>query len=812
MQITAQGTIVAHLRRQHAREDRIPSSIDLDDVASFSEGGFKIVDEAERDRAGYSVSGAGDVNGDGFDDLLVGTDNNAAYLLFGKGGGFATVDLGDVAAGMGGFKIVGEADWSEAGWSVSGAGDVNGDGLDDLLIGSRVDGAHVLFGKADDFATVDLGDVARGIGGFKIIGESPLDETGRSVSGAGDVNADGLADLLVGAPRNTAGGYEAGAAYLVFGKEGSSAVDLGAVAAGTGGFKIVGEAERDRAGYSVSGAGDVNGDGFDDLLVGAFRNDTGGNDAGAAYLVFGRKGGSATVDLGDVAAGTGGFKIIGEAVRDYAGWSVSGAGDVNGDGFDDLLVGAANNEANGFTAGAAYLLFGKAGGFATVDLGEIASGRDGFKIIGESAFDQAGRAVSGAGDVNGDGLGELTLGAIRHPVGGFPAGAAYVLFGKAGGFDEVSLGEVAAGVGGFKIIGETDWNYAGASVAAAGDVDNDGFDDVLVGAYGNDAGGRNAGAAYLLFGRSTAIRGTDGNDVLIGTADADFITGDAGNDRLSGGAGNDTLDGGRGVDTLIGGQGADELIGGPAADWASYADDPAGVTLSLKGGAAQDGWGSFDHFSRIEHVVGSQFADRIQGDAAANQLKGLGGRDLIRGEDGDDQLLGGDGADSLHGGDGRDRLAGEGGADYLIGNSGADWLSGGGGADILDGRTGNDRLDGGAGADRLTGGLGADMFVLASPTHSGLEPGSRDVILDFAPAEGDRLVLAAIDADLTRVGDQPFDFIGTNAFTAAGQVRVVQDAAAGTTLLEGNLDADLAADFRIELLGLHALSAGALVL
>src|SRR5688500_12671561 len=122
-------------------------------------------------------------------------------------------------------------------------------------------------------------------------------------------------------------------------------VDLDEIAAGSGGFKIQGENESDDAGRSVSVAGDINSDGINDLIVGAFRNDSGGPDAGAAYVVFGTTGGFATpVDLDDIAAGTGGFKIQGEDAFDYAGSSVSGAGDVNGDGIDDLVVGATRNE------------------------------------------------------------------------------------------------------------------------------------------------------------------------------------------------------------------------------------------------------------------------------------------------------------------------------------------------------------------------------------------------------------------------------------------------------------------------------------
>ena len=125
-------------------------------------------------------------------------------------------------------------------------------------------------------------------------------------------------------------------------------IDLDDVAAGNGGIKITGENARDFAGRVVAGGFDINGDGFDDLIVGAYGNDGGGNYAGAAYVVFGKSTGfSANVNLDDVASGGGGFKIQGQQEPDRAGISVSSAGDVNSDGFDDIQVGTTNGRENG---------------------------------------------------------------------------------------------------------------------------------------------------------------------------------------------------------------------------------------------------------------------------------------------------------------------------------------------------------------------------------------------------------------------------------------------------------------------------------
>jgi Ca2+-binding RTX toxin-like protein len=763
-----------------------PAVVDLDDIAA-GRGGFKIQGEDAYDIAGISVSTAGDVNGDGIADLIVGAvgagDDSggygigAAYVVFGRNGGFASpVDLDTIAAGSGGFMILGQDIYGHTGLSVAAAGDVNGDGIDDVIVGHGfyfddddfIQGAaYVVFGRTGGLTSpVDLDDVAAGRGGFMLQSEGLDDRVGTSVSAAGDVNGDGIDDLIVGAPFNYGGSYSfTGAAYVVFGRTRgfASPVDLAGIAAGTGGFKIQAENSGDGAGISVSRAGDVNGDGIDDLIVGARFNDSGGDNAGAAYVVFGRTGGFATpVDLDAIAAGRGGFKIQGENAYDRAGRSVSAVGDVNGDGIDDLIVGAPYASINGDWTGAAYVVFGRTGGFtAVVDLDDIAAGRGGFKIQNEDAFNRyAGSSVSDAGDVNGDGVDDLIIS------GG---GAAYVVFGRASGFTSpIDLDDIAAGRGGFKIQRE---GGGVGSVSAAGDVNGDGIDDLIVGAPGDDSGGYDAGAAYVIFGRRDALF-TNGDDVRnLNDFDLSQFTLAQATRALAG----------------------DDII---------TLSNTQNVGLLFTGNAGDDS------------ITGSSHADRIRGDAGSDTLLGRGGDDrlwgtedgdVLDGGSGDDELNGGTDADVLRGGSGDDALFARDGADRAFGGSGDDIVHGGAGGDFLFGGSGDDTLIGGEDRDRLGGGAGADTFRFDFASHS--RPGTVDRIDDFAP--GDLIDLSRIDA--VRGGaDGAFEFIGGSGFTAAGQLRVF--VSGGSTFLQGNTQGSGGAELLVALSGMQRIDAGDLVL
>ncbi|WP_222872433.1 integrin alpha [Hankyongella ginsenosidimutans] len=369
----------------------------------------------------------------------------------------ADIDLTNLTPTQG-FRIIGDGVGDRAGISVSNAGDVNGDGIDDLIVGADRNGAggsyagaaYVVYGRSGGLGNLDLTNLASA-DGFRIIGDAARDYAGRSVSSAGDVNGDGIDDLIVGASYNDAGGSSAGAAYVIYGRSGGlSNLDLTNLTTADG-FRIIGDAVSDVAGTSVSAAGDVNGDGIDDLIVGAFLNDAGGSSAGAAYVVYGRNGGRSDLDLTNLTVADG-FRIIGDAARDFAGTSVSSAGDVNGDGLDDLIVGATGNDAGGSEAGAAYVIYGRSGGRSDLDLTTLTAA-DGFRIIGDNSYDLVGESVSNAGDVNGDGIDDLIVGARNNDAGGTYAGAAYVIYGRNGGRSALDLTTLTA-ADGFRILGD----------------------------------------------------------------------------------------------------------------------------------------------------------------------------------------------------------------------------------------------------------------------------------------------------------------------------------------------------------------------
>ena len=480
--------------------------------------GFAVSGAGQQGHFARAVSDAGDVNGDGIGDLIVGAYQDdfrgSSYVIFGSASGFsANVNVSELN-GTNGFRLSGVTNGELSGVSVSAAGDVNGDGFGDLIIGAfspdeSPGASYVVFGKASGFAATLSLSTLDGSNGFKIGGDKVGDRAGHSVSGAGDVNGDGFDDLIIGAYRAEPNGFRSGASYVVFGKGSGFAANLSlSTLTGTNGFKLSG-ADGEVSGKSVSHAGDVNGDGFEDVIIGAFGSDPGGRiNSGASYVVFGKASGfAANLNLSAL-NGSNGFKLSGVAAGDFSGYSVSDAGDVNGDGFDDVIIGAYRAEPNGPVSGASYVVFGKASGFAAnLNLSAL-NGSNGFKLSGVAAGDASGKSVSGAGDVNGDSFDDVIVGADRASPNGRYSGASYVVFGKASAYPAILGLATLNGIDGFKLNGIGEADSSGNSVSAAGDVNGDGVDDLIVGAH--IAPNRSAqGVCYVVFGRNVSLTISD---------------------------------------------------------------------------------------------------------------------------------------------------------------------------------------------------------------------------------------------------------------------------------------------------------------
>jgi len=743
----------------------------------------------------HSIASAGDVNGDGFDDIIVGlpyTDHGqgTAYVVFGTDQGFPTDLTLSSLDGTNGFKIENTSPDHHLGMSVAGAGDINGDGFADLIVSAPIPSSnpydysygasYVVFGTDSGFdATIDVADLD-GANGFAI--DAPFPFVVSTVAGAGDVNGDGFDDLILGV--YGLGPYNEALTYVVFGTDAGfpAHIDPGAVN-GDDGFLI-------RANGSFMGlgtaAGDVNGDGNGDLIVA-------GNHPGQAYVVFGQTSFYASIDVSDL-DGSNGFALTGiDGLSGiYGDLSVASAGDVNGDGFDDVIVGSYYASPNGKYSGASYVVFGKASGFAAnIDVSTL-DGTNGFKIDGVAKNNASGISVAGAGDVNGDGFDDILIGAPGTTTDGIYAGSAYVLFGKASGFAaEVQLASLN-GDNGFRIDGVSSYDGTGLIVASAGDVNNDGYSDILVGS--DEAGvsvvlgGMNLSqiAPEAPFIRNTTIH-PNGSVTIEGLAQA-------------------LAD----IDFTEGGSSIGSTSANADGTWA-FTSLPLSDTVHDITVSASNAAGSSDHNGNV--IVGTTGDDNLtaEPDYGPNiprptVIMGREGNDtLTTSAGGGDTLIAASGGDSLlrSTGTGDNTLIGGTGTDTLIAvSSGYDVLQGGTGDNLLLARGGEGEMHSGSLAGghnvlidesnhshKLYGGLGNDSLYASGTGGDTLYAGGGDNLLQtvdgsnylYGGTGADTLVSGSSDHGLL-FGDLLFGGTGNNLLLAksgAGPGRMYSGSLAG---------------------------------
>ncbi len=416
--------------------------------------------EAPGDAAGTQARNAGDMNGDGFSDIAVAapgaaSDAGTIYVVTGP-------LTGELSLAFAWASVTGDAG-SSAGKGLAALGDVDGDGYSEIMVGAPGGNHAWVWGGPDQSVSATF------------TGETEGEEAGKGVARLGDFDGDGEHDFVVGSPASDEGSEDGGAVYVVYGPV-SGTFDLYESDA-----VWYGDAEGQRAGDALTGAGDMDGDGYEDFIFGADGLGSSSATVGAVYVVFGPQVGLFGTDDVDV-------KWFGEAVGEAAAYP-AGIGDVSGDGLDDVAIAVPGAEDDDHPkSGAVYIWYGA--GYTVIDN----VNRGDASLWGEEDLDFLFLPVNGTdggyGDQNADGYGEFLVSALASDYSATDAGASYLLYGPLSG--ELSLCDSDV-----HFYGEAANDASGTSSTGAGDFNDDGVPDLLTGAPGNEGG---AGAAYVIFG------------------------------------------------------------------------------------------------------------------------------------------------------------------------------------------------------------------------------------------------------------------------------------------------------------------------
>ncbi len=474
-----------------------PANADQAPIPLLTGSDLRIDGPLAGERLGASVA-TGDVNGDGITDMLFGApqadrnsraDSGSVYVVFGTTQA-GPVDLANL--GSGGFRIDGASPNASFTEGLATA-DFNGDGKDDIIIGAPSVGsggtAYVVYGRTAT-STIDLDDL--GAAGVRIDAAASGDSLGADVADVADLNSDGKADIAIGANQADSGGANSGTTYVILGRSSNATINVGSL--GIGGFTIKGAAAQEISGDAVANAGDVNADGRDDLVIGAFA--AGANSrsqSGSAFVVFGQ---AVPGDVDLASLGSKGFRIDGAAAGDFLGFSVAGIGDINADGRDDMALGAPSADFGGTSTGSTYVILGRT---SPSDLDLASLGSEGFRIDGAATTDSSGVSVTGDADVNDDGVADLLICAHQAKNSFNLAGATYVVFGGSNVSNRqlVNIGQFGVRLDGGS-LGER--SCLDADLA---DVNADAGIDILIGAPNADFNSRiDSGRVYVVLGES----------------------------------------------------------------------------------------------------------------------------------------------------------------------------------------------------------------------------------------------------------------------------------------------------------------------
>ncbi|MCD4656816.1 MAG: choice-of-anchor D domain-containing protein [Planctomycetes bacterium] len=450
-----------------------------------------------------------DFNGDGIEDIIVGTYGNIhsglrtgkAYIYLGSKN-LTPLMLSNSVIGFYG-RTNDRNNPYYFGCSASSAGDFNNDGYDDIIIGAagedfggtRAGCAFIFFGSQNPSRSNYAlnADVI-------IIGENENDRFGWGTTSAGDLNNDGIEDIIIGAPGFYEGGYSTGKAYIYYGSSSPTSI----IYATNADVMITGVDVGGKFGGCVSSAGDYNNDNIDDIIIGAPYANGQTNRTGVVYIFYGKSNIAA-----NLSASSADVKFNGRQTNEEFGYSVSSAGDFNNDGIDDIIIGAWHDYENATWAGAAFVYYGSSSPISI----EYPRNAD-IRILGENAYDGFAISVSNAGDFNNDGLDDILISTHCDDSGGNDVGAAFVFYGKSNHYSMYSKGDAD-----FIVLGENYREWFGFCSSSAGDLNSDGIDDFIIGAFKTNDNGIDSGSAFIFYGKSNPIspvNASNANIKLIG--------------------------------------------------------------------------------------------------------------------------------------------------------------------------------------------------------------------------------------------------------------------------------------------------------